>query len=118
MRSIERQIHLMLECVEAQGDGSAGERTFPVQLPFGRPALNAKQEEVVCPHCGQASNLFGQGGGEKAAADFQIPLLGKIPLEPKLVAHGDDGTPFIQHQKESHTAKIMEDIVDKIVQFI
>jgi len=91
---------------------------FANQLQVPVIGLIENMSGYVCPHCGRETDLFGRGGGEKAAADFQIPLLGKIPLEPELVTHGDGGRPFIQHHKDSHTAKIMEDIVDKIVQFI
>lgn len=72
----------------------------------------------VCPHCGKNTDLFGAGGGEKAAAGFQIPFLGRIPIEPEMVVYGDSGKPFIHHRKDTETAKKMDEIVEKIIKFV
>ena len=45
----------------------------------------------LCPHCGQEVPLFGQGGGEKMAREMDIPFLGRIPADAKMVAAGDTG---------------------------
>lgn len=45
-----------------------------------------------CPHCGKAINLFKTGGAQQAAKDFNVPFLGKIPLEPAIAESGDAGT--------------------------
>ena len=45
----------------------------------------------LCPHCGQEVPLFGQGGGEKMAQEMDIPFLGRIPADAKMVAAGDTG---------------------------
>jgi len=47
----------------------------------------------VCPCCGDRAPLFGEGGGERIAAQFGIPLLSKIPLLPEICAGGDSGAP-------------------------
>lgn len=47
----------------------------------------------VCPHCGEASDPFGQGGVEKAAAALDLPFLGRIPLTIAIREAGDAGTP-------------------------
>ncbi len=46
---------------------------------------------LICPHCGQKINLFGEPKGEKAAKRFNIPFLGVIPLDPKMVEMADKG---------------------------
>ena len=45
----------------------------------------------LCPHCGQEVPLFGQGGGEKMAQEMDIPFLGRIPADAKMVSAGDAG---------------------------
>ena len=53
---------------------------------------------MVCPHCGEAIDVFSRGGGKKAAADLGVPYLGAIPLDPEMVKAGDEGRPMIlQH---------------------
>ena len=47
----------------------------------------------VCPHCGAASDPFGTGGVEAAAARLELPFLGRIPLTLAIRESGDAGTP-------------------------
>ncbi|KAG4304121.1 hypothetical protein PORY_002485 [Pneumocystis oryctolagi] len=39
-----------------------------------------------CPQCAGRTDIFAVGGGEMLADAYQIPLLGKIPLDPALTA--------------------------------
>ena len=45
----------------------------------------------LCPHCGEQVPLFGQGGGEKMAREMDVPFLGRIPVDGKIVEAGDTG---------------------------
>jgi ATP-binding protein involved in chromosome partitioning len=72
----------------------------------------------VCPHCGKPIELFGTGGGEKAAHEMGVPFLGRFPIDPELVKSGDMGKPFIQYNKESGSARAMDTLVERIVQAI
>jgi ATP-binding protein involved in chromosome partitioning len=47
----------------------------------------------VCPHCGEMSDPFGQGGVEKFAAALEIPFLGRVPLTLATRIAGDKGEP-------------------------
>ena len=38
----------------------------------------------VCPHCGEPTPIFGQGGGGEAAETLGVPLFAQVPLEPAL----------------------------------
>lgn len=40
-----------------------------------------------------AGEVFGEGGGEKAAEEMQVPFLGRIPMDPAVSRMGDSGTP-------------------------
>ncbi|SDA16993.1 Mrp/NBP35 family ATP-binding protein [Sphingomonas sp. NFR15] len=47
----------------------------------------------ACPHCGEISNPFGQGGAEAAAAELGIAFLGRVPLDIAIRSASDAGTP-------------------------
>jgi ATP-binding protein involved in chromosome partitioning len=47
----------------------------------------------ACPHCGEVSDPFGQGGAEAAAAELGVPFLGRIPLAMAIRAASDAGAP-------------------------
>lgn len=46
-----------------------------------------------CPHCGEVSDPFGQGGAEAAARQLDIPFLGRLPLSASLREASDAGKP-------------------------
>lgn len=71
-----------------------------------------------CPHCGKAIDIFKTGGGQKASMDFNIPLLGKIPIDPEIVNTGDSGEPFIIKNAKSDAAKAFEKIVGNIERIV
>ena len=72
----------------------------------------------VCPHCKKEIDLFGVGGGEKSAKELGAPFLGRIPIEIELVKSGDSGKPLVEFNKQNITAKIIKQIIEKIVQTI
>ncbi|UYY57777.1 Mrp/NBP35 family ATP-binding protein [Sphingomonas sp. S2-65] len=47
----------------------------------------------ACPHCGEVSHPFGEGGAERAAAKMDLPFLGRIPLEMAIRTASDTGQP-------------------------
>lgn len=47
----------------------------------------------ICPHCGHASAIFGEGGGEREAQMRGTPFLGRVPLTMELREASDDGRP-------------------------
>jgi len=70
---------------------------------------------MICPHCGQKIDLFKIGGGERAAAELDVPFLGRIPIDPRIVISGDEGKPFAIHQADSEAAKAFQEIVDRVL---
>ena len=72
----------------------------------------------ICPHCGKRTDLFKSGGGEKSAKELKVPFLGRIPIEPEIVASGDSGKPYIHFQKNTNTAEVIKAISQKIEKFI
>lgn len=49
----------------------------------------------VCPHCGERTALFGQGGAEELAAEIEVPLLARLPLEPAVASGSEEGIPAV-----------------------
>lgn len=47
----------------------------------------------LCPHCGEFSDPFGNGGAQAAAQELGIPFLGRIPLDISIRTDSDAGTP-------------------------
>ena len=45
----------------------------------------------ICPHCGEASEIFGRGGARAEAELIGAPFLGEIPLHPELREASDEG---------------------------
>lgn len=68
-----------------------------------------------CPHCGNTIDLFKSGGGEKAAKEFGVPFLGKIPLDIEIVSSGDQGKPFMCNGERNDTKVAFEKIVQLII---
>jgi ATP-binding protein involved in chromosome partitioning len=50
-------------------------------------------------------DVFGSGGGEQLAEDVGAPLLGSIPLDPRLRECADAGEPLVDIAPESDTAQ-------------
>lgn len=48
----------------------------------------------VCPHCGEVSNVFKEGGGEALAREAGVPFLGRLPMDGRVMEAGDCGIPF------------------------
>jgi ATP-binding protein involved in chromosome partitioning len=49
----------------------------------------------ICPHCHNEIDIFSTGGGERTAAQFGVPFLGKIELDPDIRKGGDSGRPVV-----------------------
>ena len=49
----------------------------------------------VCSQCGHKEHLFGEGGGQRMAAQYGVPLLGSLPLDIGIREQGDVGRPVV-----------------------
>jgi len=71
-----------------------------------------------CPHCGKSVDIFKTGGGLKASKDFNVPFLGKVPLDAQIVETGDSGEPFVVKNDGSDAAKAFVKIVENIEKIV
>lgn len=70
----------------------------------------------VCSHCGHAEHLFGEGGGARMSADYDVPLLGSLPLERAIREHGDGGVPVAAAAPESAAALAYRDAAARLLE--
>ncbi|MBU7044728.1 MAG: Mrp/NBP35 family ATP-binding protein [Theionarchaea archaeon] len=88
--------------------------TFAKTLNMSVIGIIENMSGFICPHCSKEINIFGSGGGEKAAQELGLAFLGKLPLDASIVESGDEGKPFVFFQKDTSTSKTFFKIVDKI----
>jgi len=72
----------------------------------------------VCPHCGERSNIFSNGGARKAASDLDLQFLGEIPLYVRIREQSDLGVPIVAAAPDSPEAKAFKDIAFKVAGII
>ena len=70
----------------------------------------------VCSNCGHVEHLFGQGGGERMAAQYGVPLLGSLPLEIAIREQGDAGVPVVVFAPESAAAAAYRQTASRLVE--
>jgi len=74
-----------------------------------------------CPHCGEPVDVFGSGGGELVAntlsteLNAEIPLLARIPLDPRLREGGDSGEPLVIAEPEAPASRALRSVADHIL---
>ncbi|MDY6990400.1 MAG: Mrp/NBP35 family ATP-binding protein [Thermodesulfobacteriota bacterium] len=69
----------------------------------------------VCPHCGKAIDVFGAGGGLRTAKAMDIPFLGRIPLDARMVTCADAGESYMEKYPDSETTRAFDQIVATIM---
>jgi len=70
----------------------------------------------VAPDTGARYAIFGEGGGEKVAGEFDVPLLARIPLEMDTRKGGDEGMPIAVGQPDSAQAKAFRGLAEGVVE--
>ncbi len=70
----------------------------------------------VCPHCDHEIDIFSKGGGERTAAQFGVPFLGSIDLDPSLRKAGDSGDPLTARKDAagSSAVKAFHQLAEKV----
>ncbi|OGN83287.1 MAG: hypothetical protein A2X23_12260 [Chloroflexi bacterium GWC2_73_18] len=58
----------------------------------------------VCPHCGEPTEIFGRGGGEKFAREAGLEFFGGIPLDVTVRQGGDAGVPAVAQREPGAAA--------------
>lgn len=68
----------------------------------------------VCLHCGERTDIFGHGGGRRAAEELGLEFLGEIPLDLKTREAGDKGVPIVESDPDSPQAQAFFRVAEQV----
>ncbi|HRE16621.1 MAG TPA: iron-sulfur cluster carrier protein ApbC [Rhodocyclaceae bacterium] len=68
----------------------------------------------ICSKCGHEEHIFGSGGGERMGADYDVEMLGALPLELAIREMADSGKPTVVGAPESRAAEIYRAIARRV----
>jgi ATP-binding protein involved in chromosome partitioning len=69
----------------------------------------------ICSNCGHEEHIFGEGGGERIARDYQSELLGALPLDLSIRTGTDEGKPSVAADPESAISQKYRAIARKLM---
>jgi ATP-binding protein involved in chromosome partitioning len=75
---------------------------------------------LICPHCGEHTDVFGSGGGGTVAEGLtritgaRVPLLGQVPIDTRLREGGDKGMPLVLSDPAAPAALELTKIADNL----
>ncbi|MEB2335577.1 MAG: iron-sulfur cluster carrier protein ApbC, partial [Burkholderiales bacterium] len=68
----------------------------------------------VCSNCGHAEHIFGEGGGERMAKEYDIEYLGGLPLDIRIREQADSGKPTVVADPDSQVAATYRQIARRV----
>ena len=68
----------------------------------------------TCSQCGHSESIFGEGGGERIAEEYGVPLLGALPLDKKIREQVDGGAPSVYSEPDGNIANRYKNIAFNI----
>lgn len=82
------------------------------------PVLGIVENMAVhtCSNCGHVEHLFGEGGGQRMAGQYGVPLLGSLPLDIGIREQGDVGTPIVAAAPGSAAARAYMAAAERMVE--
>lgn len=84
-----------------------------VQMPI--LGLVENMSGLICPHCNKEIDLFSKGGGTRTAAGMNIPFLGSLPFDPRVVEAGDQGISLLETPDGSPFLKSLNHVLTEVV---
>lgn len=64
----------------------------------------------ICSQCGHEEHIFGEQGGQALADEYEVDLLGELPLDISIREYADEGQPTVAAAPDSKIASIYFDI--------
>jgi ATP-binding protein involved in chromosome partitioning len=101
---------------EVSGDVVRKAVTFARMLNIPVLGIVENMSGLICPHCGEAIEVFEGGMGRRVAEDMNVPFLGSIPIDPRVSASCDSGKPFVEEYPDSVAAKAFGEIVRRLME--
>ena len=68
----------------------------------------------ICSKCGNEEAFFGEGVADKIVQDFEVPLLGRLPLDARIREQTDSGKPTVVAEPDSAIAQAYREAAWKI----
>ncbi|MFA6311434.1 MAG: iron-sulfur cluster carrier protein ApbC [Sterolibacterium sp.] len=68
----------------------------------------------ICSKCGHEEHIFGSGGGDQMAKDYEVQMLGALPLDVSIRVQGDAGTPSVVADPDGRVAEIYREIARRV----
>ena len=68
----------------------------------------------LCTKCGHEEHIFGAGGAEKLCADYQVEMLGALPLDIRIREQADSGTPTVVAEPDGASSVIYRRIARRV----
>jgi ATP-binding protein involved in chromosome partitioning len=68
----------------------------------------------VCSNCGHAEHIFGEGGGQRMASEYNVDYLGALPLALSIREQADSGRPTVVAEPEGELANIYKTVARTI----
>jgi ATP-binding protein involved in chromosome partitioning len=68
----------------------------------------------ICSNCGHEEAIFGEGGADRIVQDFEVPLLGRLPLDARIREQADSGRPTVVAEPDSAIAQAYREAAWKI----
>jgi ATP-binding protein involved in chromosome partitioning len=68
----------------------------------------------VCGHCGEVTEIFGRGGGERFAREHGIDYLGSVPLDVTVRQGADVGIPAVAQREPGPAARVLIEIASQV----
>ena len=68
----------------------------------------------VCSNCGHEERIFGEGGGAKMGKDYDLELLGSLPLDIHIREQADSGTPTVVADPDGRASQIYKQIARRV----
>ncbi|MFE6613704.1 Mrp/NBP35 family ATP-binding protein [Amycolatopsis sp. NPDC057786] len=69
---------------------------------------------------GERMEIFGSGGGQSVADSLSksvgstVPLLGQVPMDPRVVSNGDAGTPIVLAEPDAPASLVLKEAAKKL----
>ncbi len=98
----------------AVGDALRGVRMFE---RVGVPVLGIVENMSYFenPETGKPIAVFGSGGGQALADEVNVPLLGQVPLDPRVVEGGDTGRPIVVAEPKAGVSRALDQVAERVL---
>jgi ATP-binding protein involved in chromosome partitioning len=68
----------------------------------------------ICSKCGHEERIFGEGGGSRMGQDYNVELLGALPLDINIREQTDSGKPTVVSDPDGRVSQIYKEIARRV----